>query len=88
MGRKEDLLKKELETYKKHKDELVKESEGKYVLIKGSEIINIFKSEEDAIKMGISKFGNDPFLVKKIERIEHIHNFTSNLIGCDSKCHH
>ena len=74
------LLSEELETYNKHKAELLKESVGKYVLIKGKEIINIFDTQNDAIKVGIDKFGNTPFLVKKIEEVESKENFTSNLI--------
>ncbi len=30
--------------------------------------------------MGIDKFGNVPFLVKKIEEVEQTQNYTSNLI--------
>ncbi|MBS3080916.1 hypothetical protein J4221_05570 [Candidatus Pacearchaeota archaeon] len=74
------LLSEELETYDKHKAELLKESVGKYVLIKGKDIINIFDTQNDAIKVGIDKFGNTPFLVKKIEEVESKQNFTSNLI--------
>ncbi len=80
---KENLLDEELQTYEKNKEELIKENEGKYVLIKGSKIINIFESEKDALKEGIEKFGNTPFLVKKIERVEQTQNFTSNLIKCE-----
>ena len=74
------LLSEELETYNKHKVELLKESAGKYVLIKGKEIINILDTQNDAIRVGIDKFGNTPFLVKKIEEVESKQNFTSNLI--------
>lgn len=74
------LLSEELETYNKHKTDLLKESTGKYVLIKGRQIINVFDTQNDAIKVGIDKFGNAPFLVKKIEEVESKQNFTSNLI--------
>ena len=40
----------------------------------------VLESEKDAIKIGIEKFGNSPFFVRKIERIEQTQNFTSNLI--------
>ena len=75
-----EILKEELETYQKHKQELLVSHSGKYVLIKGSKIINIYESQKDAINDGTDKFGNTPFLVKKIEEIEHTQNFTSNLI--------
>jgi len=73
-------LSREIETYHKHKAELLKDNTGKYVLIKGEEIINIFDTQNDAIRVGIDKFGNMPFLVKKIEEVDSKQNFTSNLI--------
>lgn len=75
------LLEEEIKTYEQNKAELVKTANGKYVLIKGKEIIDIFESEKDAIRQGIEKFGNSPFLVKKIEEIEQTQNYTSNLIN-------
>jgi hypothetical protein len=70
----EELLKKELETFEENKEKLLKESYGKFVLIKDKVIIEIFDTQADAIKVGIDKFGNDPFLVKKID----IFNSTSD----------
>ena len=80
------LLDIEKQTYEAKKDELVEKGEGKYVLIKGKEIIGIYESEKDALKIGIEKFGNSPFFVRKIERIEQTQNFTSNLIKCEPTC--
>ena len=82
----ENILKKELELFDKKKDELVKENLGKYVLIKENRIIGLYDTEKDAIKVGIDKFGNVPFLVKKVEKIEQSHNFTSNLIKVGTTC--
>ena len=73
-------LEEELKTYEENKTELVKKANGKYVLIKGKTIVDVFESEQDAIKTGIGKFGNVPFLVKKIEEVEQTQNYTSNLI--------
>ncbi|HLC58417.1 MAG TPA: hypothetical protein VJI68_01000 [Candidatus Nanoarchaeia archaeon] len=81
-----DILFEELETYEKNKPDLLKSAFGKYVLIKGKEIINTFDTQNDAIKFGIEKFGNVPFLVKKIEEIETKQNFTSNLIKVNNLC--
>ena len=81
-----NILAEELKTYKENKERLVKEHNGKYVLIKGEEIINTFDTQNDAIKVGIDKFGNTPFLVKKIEEIEQPQNFTSNLINFTLSC--
>ncbi len=73
-------LEEEIKTYEENKAELVKKANGKYVLIKGKTIVDIFESEKDAIKRGIEEFGNTSFLVKKIEEVEQTQNYTSNLI--------
>jgi len=64
-------LEREIETYKKKLAEL-KESEGKFVLIRGEEIIDTFTSYEDALKEGYKRFGLEPFLVKQIQTIEQV----------------
>lgn len=76
----------ELKTYEAKRKELIKEHNGKYILIKEKEIIGIYETQQDAIKIGIERFGNTPFLVKKIELIEQPQNFTSNLIKCETLC--
>ena len=78
------VLEQELKTYYENKERLIKESNGKFVLIKNKEIINVFDTQNDAIKVGIDKFGNTPFLVKKIQEIDDSLNFTSNLIKVPS----
>jgi hypothetical protein len=74
------MLEKEKETYEKNKKQLLTSSAGKFVLIKEDKIIDIFESEKDAIKKGIELYGNQEFLVKKIEAFDEVQNFTSNLI--------
>lgn len=80
-----NLLTKETETYQNNKEDLLRESSGKFVLIKGEKIIGVYDTRNDAIKIGIDKFGNSPFLVKKISEVEETQNFTSNLIKL-AKC--
>jgi len=64
-------LEKEMETYKVKFSEL-KEHEGKYVLIHGANVIDIFSSYDDAIKQGYEKFKLEPFLVKQIRSLEQV----------------
>ena len=40
---------------------------GKYVLIQDSKISGILATEDEAYDIGFDKFGNDSFLVQKIE---------------------
>ena len=63
-------LEKELETFKSKVQELRAEHEGKFVLIQGDDVVEVFTSYEDAIKAGYSKFGLKPFLVKQINSLE------------------
>src|SRR5262245_14888836 len=71
-------LEAELETYKQKLPEL-KESEGKYVLIQDSNVVDVFSSYDDAIKAGYKQFGLTPFLVKQIQAIEQV-QFVSRLL--------
>ena len=72
-------LKREYETYKAHKEDLLAKHEGKYVLIKGAEIVEVYTSYEDALKAGLKKFGNVPFLIKQIQREDEVNFFFSNV---------
>lgn len=68
-------LEKELETYKNRLPEL-KGNEGKWVLIHGDVLVDMYSSYEDAIKEGYSRFKLEPFLVKRIEVSEQVHLVT------------
>jgi len=76
-----DLLKKDLDYFESKLDELLGKSKGEYALIHEGQLIDTFKSKEDAIKKGYELFGNSPFLVKLIIEVEEILNFTSNLLA-------
>jgi len=65
-------LEQELETYRKKLAEL-QANEGKFVLIRGDQVIDTYSTYEDAIKEGYTKFGvNSPFLVKQIQAIQQV----------------
>ena len=68
-------LEKEVETYKKKLPGL-KEHEGKYALVHGNDLVDVFITYEDALKEGYQKFKLEPFLVKRIESQEQIHTIT------------
>jgi len=64
------LLEKESATFEKNRDRLVGEALGRFVLIKDEDIHGIFDNEADAIRAGYEAFGNVPFLVKMIVKID------------------
>jgi hypothetical protein len=76
-----ELLEVELKTYEDHRDELLGSDSGKFVLIRGEQVISVFDAKADAIRAGYERFGNVPFLVKQVVQVEVPQNFTSNLLG-------
>lgn len=75
------VLETELKTYDQHRDHLLGTAEGKFVLIRNDRMIGVYDSKMDAIALGYQQFGNVPFLVKQIVKVETPQNFTSNLLG-------
>jgi hypothetical protein len=51
-------------------------NEGKFALIHDGDIIGTFDTYSDALNEGYKLFKLDPFLVKQIQAIEHIHFIT------------
>ena len=64
------ILGTEINTYVQQRENLLGTSEGKFVLIHGTQVVGIFDSKMDAIAAGYQQFGNVPFLVKQVLRIE------------------
>jgi hypothetical protein len=78
-----DSLETELKTYEAQKDTLLA-NEGKFVVIHGKDILGVYETYEDALKVGYEKCKLDPFLVKKIQAVEPV-NFVSRDIPLE--CH-
>jgi hypothetical protein len=74
-------LETELRTFRSHRDELVGQAKGKYVLIKGERVVGFFEDQTDAISNGFKEFGNTSFLVKLITEVDVPLNLTSLNIG-------
>ena len=71
----------ELKAYEQHKNELLATARGKFVLIRGTEVLGVYDSKMDAIAQGYKQFGNVPFLVKQIVEVETPQNFISPHLG-------
>jgi hypothetical protein len=75
-------LETELETYRAKLPELLAgNNEGKFVLIRGAIVVDVYGTYEDAIKEGYSRFKLEPFLVKQIQITEQL-QFISRLVPC------
>lgn len=70
-------LQAELVTYRTRLPELLKES-GKFVVIRGDEILGTYTAYEDALAAGYKAYKLEPFLVKKVAAFEPV-NFSSRM---------
>ena len=74
-------LETELAHFQKIKDELLKNHEGKFALIRGEEFYGAFDSAANAYQEGINRFGKDPFMVKRITKSEEIYRNQALSLG-------
>jgi hypothetical protein len=74
-------LETELEVFERLRLSLLDRAPGKYALVKGSDLVDTFGSEADAIREGYRRFGNEAFLVKHIVEADVPMNFTSFNLG-------
>jgi hypothetical protein len=82
-----NALQEELELYAQREDEFKKTHFGKFVVIKGPEILGFFDDLDSALTEGTRRFGLESYLVRKIgEPIETvtIPALTLGLIGAHS----
>lgn len=77
----ESSLETELKTFEEHRERLLGTATGKFVLIRGTEVIGVYDSKPDAIRQGYQQFGNVPFLVKQITEVDTPVDFVSNLLA-------
>jgi hypothetical protein len=68
----------ETKTFNEKLPELLVSDNGKYVVIKGSNIEGIFTSQDDALKCGYSKFKKEPFFMQQILPFQIIQDFANN----------
>ena len=74
-------LETELKYFEEHHSELLGRARGKFALVKGTTLVDVFDSQADAIRRGYREFGNTPFLVKQIVDVEVPFNLTSHHLG-------
>ena len=76
-------LEKELETFNKHKADLLKDA-GKFALVHGDSLAGIYDTYADAIREGYKQFGLKAFLVKQIQQFDQVSFITRNVTP---ECH-
>jgi hypothetical protein len=71
-------LEQEQKAYERELPKLLA-STGKFVLISGDVVSDIFDTYHDALKAGYDRFGLKPFLVKQIAAVESVQHFTRDI---------
>jgi len=71
------MLDKELTAFDNLRTGMLSRDEGKYALLYGDKLIEVFNSRLDAINHGYHELGNVAFLVKKIVREDPASSFFS-----------
>jgi len=61
------MLEAERAFYRDRCDEWCGEHEGEYVLVKGEELVGFFNEESEALAEGARRFGDDDFLVRRVD---------------------
>lgn len=78
------MFEKELRKFRETQEHLNSEyPTGGYVVIKDDEVLGVWFNRMDALKQGLAKYGNVPFLVKDIREnlddISNIINFSRDI---------
>ena len=66
-------LDRELAVFAKLKAELIANHNGKFVLIKGDDLIDTFDNADNAYQEGVQRFGRESFLVKRVGEVEEVY---------------
>lgn len=65
---KQARFEKDVRAYLRALPHLLKESEGKFVLVGAAELAGVFDARDDAMAEGYKRFGGQGFLVRPISR--------------------
>jgi len=76
-----EALSAELEYFRQHKVELLAQHSGKFALIKDHEFVGAFDDAVEALREGIRRFGDNPFLIRQIVDVEQTANVPALTLG-------
>jgi len=72
----------EIEYFEKNRNDLlVKHGVGKFVLIKGPELIGVFDTAENAYEEGATRFPGQPFLIQELQQEDLIQDIPAYYAG-------
>ncbi len=61
-----DDLAREYAVFESKREELEATFPGKFVLVKGEEVIGTYESLDDALRVAVKRFGRGPYLIEEI----------------------
>jgi hypothetical protein len=75
------LLKEEYQYYIAHRDELVAQYKGKFLVIMGNEVVGVYDNEIDAYIESVKKYELGTFMLREClpKDEEHIYSFRSRV---------
>lgn len=68
----------ELRAYEAALPRMLEESDGKYVVIRGSQICNVLLTYDEALNWAYDQFGLERFFVKQINATQQVAHFSRN----------
>ena len=75
------MLKEEIRIFNDHLSEWLKSHTGKFVLIKGEEVIGFYNTDIEALSEGARLFGLEPFLVRPVIPVQEEVEIPAMMIG-------
>ena len=78
MSAKGDLT-EENRIFRENEDSWAEQHEGKFVLIRGDDVVGFFKTSEEALSEGYRRFGTVPFFVGPVRGGSHQSHFVSRM---------
>jgi hypothetical protein len=72
----QQILERELSTFRQRKPELMADSLGKFAVVSGERVLGVWDTYEAALAAGYELVGvDDPFLVRQVEATETVFHF-------------
>lgn len=75
------MLEQEIQFFTEHLAEWLERHSGKFVLVKGPELIGFFDTIEAALAAGARRFGLQPFLVRRVLETQETVNIPALALG-------
>jgi pilus assembly protein TadC len=75
------MLEKELAFYEKNLDNWLSLYPGKFILVKGEELVGVYDTNEQALAAGASHFGLASYLIRRVEKSKEDINLPALTLG-------